>query len=416
MVMKTDGTGERELLTREMGQRVGEPSWSPDGKTIVCSIIDIPAAFTSRLIEVNVEDGKERRLSSKNWWSVGRIAWLRDGRGFVMTASDQFAPTTQVWFVSYPDGEATRVTHDLNTYYNVSLTADSSTMVAMQDNQQLTLLVAPNGDAGQARQVISGDNSIYDAVWTPDNRIIYLSRVSGRSTIWIMDADGKNRKPLTSGDDHKRPSMTRDRRQIIFQEAGAGAYNLWRMDADGGNRKQLTNDNGLLPSLKPDDEWVVYFKILPTGGQLRRVPIDGGDPEVLTDENVNAIAPVVSPDGKWIACSYSSPQYRAATPATAYRTAVIPIEGGTPFKIFGLLGGPENDFGWAADSHALTYVKTVGGVSNIWSQPLEDGRPKQLTDFKSELIYAFDWSRDGKQLLALRAAPSNDAVIISDFK
>jgi Tol biopolymer transport system component len=416
IVMKTDGTGERKLLTRGAAERVDEPSWSPDGKTIVCASLNIPAAFTSKLIEVNVEDGKERQLSSQSWWFVGRIAWLRDGSGFVMTASDKFANSTQVWFVSYPDGKAVRVTNDLVYYRNVSLTADSSTMVATQGDLQVKLLVAPNGDAGRARQLISGDNTIYDVSWTPDNRITYVSMLNGRTTIWIMDADGKSRKQLAAGDDNMSPSMTSDLRHIVFQAANAGTYNIWRMDADGGNLKQLTDDNGVLPSLTPDGKWVVYFKIMPTGGQLRRVPIDGGAPVALTGEDVNAIAPIVSPDGKWIACSYSSPEYRAATPATAFRTAVIPIGGGTPVKVFKLVGGPENDFGWTADSRALTYIEPRGGVSNIWSLPLDDSRPKQLTDFKSEQTYSFDWSRDGKQLLAVRGTLSSDAVIISNYK
>jgi serine/threonine protein kinase/Tol biopolymer transport system component len=417
IVMKTDGTGERKLLTRGAAERVGEPSWSPDGKTIVCSILNIPAAFTSKLIEVDVEGGKERQLSSQKWWDAGRIAWMRDGRGFVMTAADQPATPSQVWFVSYPDGKAVRITNDLNYYYNVSLTADSSTIVATQDDLQLKLFVAPNGDAGRARQIISGDSYISDTSWTPDDRIIYVSRISGRNAIWLMDADGKNRKQLGGGDNSNSPSMTRDLRYVVFTGARAGTYNIWRMDADGGNPKQLTEDSGVLPTLTPDDRWVIYFKITATGGQLRRIPIDGGPPVALTGEGVNAIAPIISPDGKWIACSYSSAQYRSATPAAAFRTAVIPIEGGEPEIVFdSLLGTPEDDFGWTADSRALTYFVTRGGVSNIWSRPLDGGQPRQLTDFKSEQIYSFDWSLDGKQLLVLRGTLSSDAVIINDSR
>jgi Tol biopolymer transport system component len=137
----------------------------------------------------------------------------------------------------------------------------------------------------------------------------------------------------------------------------------------------------------------------------------------LTGENVNAVSPIVSPDGKWIACSYSSPQYRSATPGVAFRTAVIPFDGGDPVKVFDdLLGGPENDFGWSPNSSALTHIVTQGGVSNIWSRPLDGGQSRQLTDFKSAQIHYFDWSLDGTQLLALRGASSSDAVIITDDK
>lgn len=413
IVMKTDGTGERKLLTRGMAERVGEPSWSSNGKTIVCSILNIPDGFSFKLIEVNVEDGKERQLSSQKWWSVGRLAWLREGSGFVMTASDRPFGLRQVWFVSYPEGTAKRITNDLNQYDQVSLTADSSTIVAVQSNPQLVLSIAPNGDAGRARQIISGDNSVSEPSWTPDNRIVYDSMASGKRVVYIIDADGKNRKQLNDAADASiSASMTRDGRYIVFTASIAGALNIWRMDADGGNLKQLTEDGGVQPGLTRDGKWVVYSKLTATGGQIRRVPVDGGAPVPVTGENVNAMVPMVSPDGKWIACSYTSPQYRSATPAAAFSTAVIPFEGGEPIKVFGLLGGPEDDFGWTSDSRALTY-KTRG---NIWIQPLDGSQPKQVTDFKSDQIWAFDWSHDGRQLLVLRATPISDVVMLSDFK
>jgi serine/threonine protein kinase/Tol biopolymer transport system component len=418
VVMKTDGTSEQELVKHGMADRFGEPSWSPDGKAIVYSVADIPAGYSFTFNEVNVADGKERQLSSQKWWSVGRLAWLRDGTGFVMTASDQPFGLTQVWFVSYPDVKARRVTNDLNEYYDVSLTADSGALVARQVNQRFNVSIVPNGDANRARPITFGDSSISDLSWTPDNRIFYSSMAGGKPAIWLMDADGKNQKQLAPvARVSIYPSMTRDLRHIVFHAYSGESWNVWRMDADGSNLKQLTDDGGVFPSLTPDDKWVVYFKLTASGGQIRRVPIEGGAPMPITDETVNAVAPMVSPDGKWIACSYSSPKYRAATPAAVFRTAVIPLEGGEPIKVFdNLLGGPENDFGWTADSRALTYIVTRGGVSNIWSQPLDSGQPKQLTDFKSEQINAFDWSLDGKQLLVLRGTSSSDVVMLSDFK
>jgi serine/threonine protein kinase/Tol biopolymer transport system component len=417
IVMKTDGTDERKLLTRRMPDRVGEPSWSPDGKTIVCSVARISAGYSFKLFEVNAEDGRERQLSSQKWWSAGRLAWLRNGSGFVMTASDQPSGLSQVWLVSYPDGKARRATNDLNNYYDVSLTADSSTLVAVQSNLQSTLLIAPNGDASRARQIMLGDSSVGTPSWTPNGRIIYSSLAGGKRAIWIMDSDGKNRKQLAAvADASIFASMIRDGRYIVFNAYSGELWNIWRIDADGGNFKQLTDDGGVIPVLTPDDKWVVYFKLTETGGQIRRVPIEGGTPVPVTGENVNAIAPIVSPDGKWIACSYSSAQYRSATPAAVYLTAVIPFEGGNPVKVFDLLGGPENHFGWTPDGHALTYTVTRGGVSNIWSQPLDGGNPVQVTDFKSDQIYFYDWSRDGKQLLVLRGTPSSDVVMLSNFK
>ncbi len=76
--------------------------------------------------------------------------------------------------------------------------------------------------------------------------------------------------------------------------------------------------------------------------------------------------------------------------------------------------GPSNPpFRWLADGRAFTYIRTRGGVSNIWVQPVDGGEPKQLTDFKTDRIFSFDFSRDGKQLALSRGVVDTDVVLIN---
>jgi Tol biopolymer transport system component len=70
---------------------------------------------------------------------------------------------------------------------------------------------------------------------------------------------------------------------------------------------------------------------------------------------------------------------------------------------------------WAPDGRALDYILTRGGASNIWRQALAGGPPKQISNFKSDLIFFFAWSRDGKQLALERGATSSDVILISSF-
>lgn len=72
--------------------------------------------------------------------------------------------------------------------------------------------------------------------------------------------------------------------------------------------------------------------------------------------------------------------------------------------------------GWSSNGRELTYIATRAGVSNIWSQPVDGGPAKQLTDFKSNLIFFFDWSRDGKQLALARGSVTSDVVLINEIK
>jgi Tol biopolymer transport system component len=94
---------------------------------------------------------------------------------------------------------------------------------------------------------------------------------------------------------------------------------------------------------------------------------------------------------------------------------VIPFGGGTPIYQLdwpGAAGAPL----WAPDGKAIQYVLTREGVSNIWQQKLAGGPPKQITNFKSGLIFDFDWSRDGKQLALTRGSENSDVILISNFR
>ena len=62
------------------------------------------------------------------------------------------------------------------------------------------------------------------------------------------------------------------------------------------------------------------------------------------------------------------------------------------------------------------YTLTREGVGNLWSQPLEGGKPKQLTHFTSDQIFSYAWSRDGKQLAVSRGTQQSDVVLLSNLK
>ena len=64
----------------------------------------------------------------------------------------------------------------------------------------------------------------------------------------------------------------------------------------------------------------------------------------------------------------------------------------------------------------MVYINTLGGVSNLWSQPLAGGTPRQITNFKSDRILTFAYSPDGRQLAFARGSHTSDAVLISEAK
>jgi serine/threonine protein kinase/Tol biopolymer transport system component len=419
MLANTDGTGERNLASRKIPNqfRPGMPVWSPDGRVIACPARNVISGLHFEVIEVRVEDGKQKSISSQKWQYVEKLAWLSDSSGLVMIAQDE-ASARQVWQLSYPSGEARKITNDLNSYSGLSLTADSSALVTVQSEQVSNLWIAPSGEASRARQITSGtgtNDGIEGISWTPDSSIVYHSTVAGTDDLWIIAPDGANPKKLTTSANDYSPSVSPDGHFIVFGSNRSGNPHIWRMDIDGSNSRQLTSGNlDFLPQCSPDGKWVVYTS-LSDRPSLWKVLIDGGEAVQLSDQSVRARSPAISPDGKQIAFSYR-PQS-----TNSWTIAVMPFAGGQPTRIFSTELTIKADIAldtirWTADGRALTYIDTSKGVSNIWTQPLDGSPSKHLTDFKTHRIFNFDWSRDGKWLALARGTVTNDVVLIEDLK
>jgi Tol biopolymer transport system component len=388
------------------------PAWSPDGKTIACPTYNLEggAAYNS-VVAIDVASGQEKSITSQKFFSIGQLAWLADGSGLLVLAAEQTAGRVQLWQLSYPEGEARRITNDLNSYQTISLTADSNSLVTVQSEQLSSIWITPPTDVAHAKQITNGTGRIDLYVrWTPANKLVFDSNASGQRNIWIMDADGGNQRQLTT-ESGCCPSVSPDGSYLAFQSNRLGNFHIFRMDASGGNPKQLTNGSGEYgANFSPDGKWVLHASRAAGKITLWRVSVDGGAPQQLTNEPSYDVH--VSPDGKWLATAY-----REDTPNSLDKVAIIPFEGGQPVKLFDIpVGGNRQDLHWTPDSHALIYIDTRGGVSNLWTQAIDGGAPKQLTDFKSETIFSFDFSRDGKQLALSRGSVINDVVLISNFR
>jgi Tol biopolymer transport system component len=61
----------------------------------------------------------------------------------------------------------------------------------------------------------------------------------------------------------------------------------------------------------------------------------------------------------------------------------------------------------------LSFIKNVDGTSNIWSYDLHTKTSKQLTTFNGDLIFAYAWSPDHKQVVCQRGAKLTNATMIS---
>jgi Tol biopolymer transport system component/predicted Ser/Thr protein kinase len=406
IVANVDGTEQKVVAARDAPEGYDDPTWSPDGTTIAASLITFAAGPQATVVAVPAEGGDERRLTEQTWLGVGEMAWLPDGSGLIVTASD--VNSTQLWEIRYPGGETRRVTNDLNSYHGVGLTADGSILVTQLNESSFNLWTLSLEDGAQPVQITSrvksDDGDTID--WTPDGRIVYDSTQGGNLDVWISNADGSDATQLTSDQAlNAAPTASPDGRYIVFLSNRAGTVNVWRMDMDGANPRQLTRGTlDVEPVVTPDGQWVVYLQ--PASGRLYKVPIDGGEPVEIRDRRGGA--PALSPDGKLIAVgTFYEDRGR-------WLLDIVPFEGGDPIRTIDREG--MQDVAWAPDGQALTYGHTTSGVENIWSLPLDGGDPVQLTHFEADYIQGYSWSSDGKRLALSRGRTTQDIVLLKNFR
>ncbi len=414
-----DGSQQQTLATRKLPEYFHPEdglAWSPDGTLIACPAGSSgPHGPFMNLVGVNTNSGQETLLTTQEWRRTGQIAWRHDGSGLVAVAWKKDSPlaSNQLWFFPYPKGEPRKITNDLHVYDGVHLSRDSRQLVTVQSAKIANLWLVPQADAGRAVQIggQSIDNHAHrlGLVWSPTGKIIYGSYASGNADLWQMNADGSQQQQLTT-EAHLdlAPAASTDGRHITFVSNREGGFGIWRMDAEGMNVLRLTKGQAdHLPTFTPDGTTVFYTAAIHEQPTVWKIPATGGEPVQFTP--YPAFSPAVSPDGKWVALFIAMPK------ALLHKLAILPITGGEPVKIFELVPPEIPVVRWSRDSRQLTYVDTKQGVSNIWGQPMAGGAAQQLTDFKTDHIFRFDWSPDGKTLLCERGFYVNDVVLLSDF-
>ncbi len=414
-----DGKNERTLLARKRPENFssGGLAWSPDGKRIAVGANTGDQEHTA-IFTVNIADGGVSKISRRSWGTVGNLTWLGEGNGLVLMAREAaVARRSQLWLVAYPDGEAQKLTNDLNIYTVETLSRSANgTLAVLQAHNTSEIWVAPHGEVKLAQRALQGVEPRYEGIdglaWTPDGRLLYSAYVGDGQAIWEMNGDGTDLRQLTvnSGDVVDREmSVTADGRYLVFQSNRSGSCHIWRANTDGSNLEQLTSGgNNFRPCLSPDGNWIIYISEQDGKSTLWRVSIDGEGAKQLT--NNPSSGPQVSPDGKHIA-------YLESSDSLPLHIAIIPFDGGRPEKSFALPQRPPVTLArrmrWSPDGTALIYKDSMQG---LWRQRLDQKEPEPIRDFQNMVIFQFAWSFDGKNLAYTSAIATRDIILLDSIK
>jgi Tol biopolymer transport system component len=422
VISNLDGSEQRDLVVKKLPERFfpiffAGPSWSSDGKLITAALSTIGRA--TRVVSYSADDGTEHELTTKTWVYAARTQWLPDMSGVLVVAGDE-PKDAQLWFISYPEGKARRVTNDLNAYRAIGLTQDGKRFTTVQAEGLVNLYVVPNADSTKAVRLPTGNVGFYGTAgnsvsWLPDGRIVLSTNEGGEQDIWVMNTDGTNRKQLTANEGQNiSPVTSPDGTHIVFTLLRNGVKSIWRINSDGSNPLKITSGVAdTFPSVTPDNKYVIYTSLAGAYPTLWKVSIDGGTAEKITERPGSAGR--VSPDGKQLMFLFAKSQDPLAPPN---RIAVVPFGAEGEAKDFPIAtsGTTPTVAQWSRDGKSIIYSENANNVSNLWSQPIDDSPRKQITDFKDSLITGFAWSYDGTQLACTRGVLLRDAVLVTDMK
>ncbi len=431
-VADKDGGSPRLIASRKSPEKfidiaVG-PAWSPDGNEIACGVrkYDEKGHFDS-LVAIRVMDGSERSLTSHRWSGLGQIGWLPGGSGLVLTARESPSSPFQIWHLPASGGDVRRVTNDLNDYRGISYNAVTRSLLAIQTNVVSGIWVMRSGDLAEGQgaptrissqpfpveessaiQIASETGGLHDIAWTNNGSIVYVSHAANGSSIWMWNPSASIPRQLT-GDTRNVHGLavSPDGRYLVLSSDRSGTFNLWRVEMSGGELVRLSDGEDVSPRFSPDGRWIVFQRGFPTGARIWRVPSGGGEAVPLTQ--TRGQRPDVSPDGNLIA--YHTLDSELETSPWVF--GAMAFEGGPLIKRFSFPSTVmDRMVRWVPGGGGLAYLDTNGGVSNVWVQPLDGGRPRQLSNFKSERIYSFEWSPDGRWLAAVRGSETSDVVLM----
>jgi serine/threonine protein kinase len=438
--VRLDGREQRQI-TSQRWNNVGPLVWLSDGSGLLMLAEEQASIFSPQIWELSYPDGSARRITNE-LSSYDNLGLSADSKKLLTEQTDQ---PSNIWMVSQ-SGQQHQVTSGVKGLYDHlfwlfdhQLVYESISSgqwdiwrldVEKGTRTQLTMKVGANGDSSA-----SADGRF----------IVFASNRAGPLNIWRMDSDGANPKQLTRGNNEDdSPRCTPDGKWVVYESTRSEKTTLWKVSIEGGEPIHLVDQPAQNATISPDGKWVFYqstdspkgvsLTIRPDGSWVAndsngestiwKISIDGGRPTQLLNRyssdpiiarHGNLVDPTISPDGKLIAC-----RYQPDPDKDVWKVAIISIEG-IPVQVFDISSHPFFDrvgFRWSPDGKAITYrVHRIEGhgSDNLWSRPIDGGPPKQLTNFDSDQIFFFGWSRDG-QLALSRGVETRDVILLTNFR
>jgi Tol biopolymer transport system component len=340
------------------------PSWSPDGKEIVCSTawFQFPnhrfGNLRSQVFRISVATG-EKQLVHTGRPDAVQAHWSPHGHRLAFWGSRD--GNRDIWTAPANGGQAVPVTTDSHIDWN--------------------------------------------PVWSPDGNYLYFSSDRGGTmNLWRVHIDEKSGRLLGPLDPITTPSLdsgfislSPDGKSLLYVQQTVTRA-LFKLAFDPSREapvgRPLPIIEGPRPfDLSPDDRWLVYEALHGKQDDIFLIGADGKGLRHLTDDIYNDREPRWSPDGKSIAFQSN----RGGT----WQIWTIRPDGSGLAQLTNDARGDVSGPVWSPDSSRLAYaIKDVDSFIMDAKKPWAVQSPRSLPRVSGLDAYfqVASWSPDGQQL------------------
>ena len=231
--------------------------------------------------------------------------------------------------------------------------------------------LAPDGAGGP--QKIDLDEKYRcnnDKAFSWDGKLLGFSAsvAGGRgSQVYVAGADGSSPKLLTPATPSYFHGWSPDNQWMAFVGQRDGkTFHLFRVPVGGGEEQVLTTageyDDG--PEYSPDGKWIYFNSIRSGGWDVWRMPAAGAGPndakaERITNDDLEDWFPHISPNGKsmvWLSFPKGTNGHNGRIPGVQLRMASVPVKKIQTLTTFFGGQGTINVNSWSPDSKKFAYV------------------------------------------------------------
>ena len=418
MVAGADGSNPVALATFRSPEFVagifyGGPSWSPDGRHIATAVGvrgGPGSEATARLALVSALTGEVRTLSGPGWLLAAQCGWLPGGKSLLVVARapDQLYP--QLWSVSYPGGEARRLTEGLNDRRVISLTADGRSLVTVAGAVSSGILSLPLKGAGAPRRLSrSRTAGLYGMTLTAEGKVVHTATVGDSTGLWTTGPDGADSGPLLGlppGGHAAFPAVADDG-AVFFVARGRDGFEIRSFRQGESTSRIVARDAAMVAPIDVarDGSFVVYSAMVNGIPRVVRVRSDGSDPRPLFAGP--AFRPALHPSGKSVAFYHLDPSEKP-------RLGVCSVEGG-PLLLDVPAELPSVSARLVLRDEGIYLNVVPGDRANVWLLPAGGGDLRQVTSWEDGVLFDFALSRDGASLAVARGPRLRDALLVTGF-